>query len=147
MSDNELNEQFDLDDKRAEIVPAIRKSGKGNQTTKNFFLFRQKIYSKWERMRIIGQKGMNTVCIVAVCKFFFISGNRPIFFSTNMDLTINCDTFVKMAIYCFIEFRLKTCNFHSLFSECLYLKECVCWNDLLQLLVQGCKNGLSYQSI
>lgn len=40
MSDNELNEQFDLDDKRAEIVPAIRKSGKGNQTTKNFFLFR-----------------------------------------------------------------------------------------------------------
>lgn len=29
MSDNEMNETFDLDDKRAEIVPAIQKTVKG----------------------------------------------------------------------------------------------------------------------
>lgn len=29
MSDNEMNESFDLDYKRAEIVPAIRKPVKG----------------------------------------------------------------------------------------------------------------------
>lgn len=30
MSDTELNETFDLDDKRAEIVPALQKSKHGN---------------------------------------------------------------------------------------------------------------------
>lgn len=30
MSDNEFNETFDLDDRRAEIVPALQKSNKGN---------------------------------------------------------------------------------------------------------------------
>lgn len=30
MSDSELNETFDLDDRRAEIVPALQKSNRGN---------------------------------------------------------------------------------------------------------------------
>lgn len=30
MSDSELNETFDLDDQRAEIVPALQKSNRGN---------------------------------------------------------------------------------------------------------------------
>lgn len=30
MSDTEMNETFDLDDRRAEIVPALHKPNKGN---------------------------------------------------------------------------------------------------------------------
>lgn len=43
MSDTELNETFDLDDRRAEIVPALQKSkhGKSSHNIMNQFIFVQ----------------------------------------------------------------------------------------------------------
>lgn len=49
MSDNEIDEKFDLDDKRAEIVPAIRK---GKETSSVNFKFQTKKKNILKRMRI-----------------------------------------------------------------------------------------------